>query len=301
MENKDKQISIFKDANQVKLALAGEYKNQIKSLFSGDENKALKFLSNAVSVIQKNPALLECTPTSLINSLITTATFGFMPSSISGEAYILPYKNSSNGTIEAQFQLGYQGIITLFYRSGVKEIVCEHVCKTDKFVYDTGKVVKHEIDPFSDRGERLGTYAIIRLINGGELHMVMSTTDIVKMAARFSKSYQTKSTPWKEENDPNGWMHKKTVLRQIAKLVPKSEQLLAAIAEDDKDSNIEDQKETGTDNFASRMVGALEAGENLKTKNLNGDKDKENKEPEADNGSVPAEGDEVGDDIRYEE
>lgn len=74
----------------------------------GDEDKARKFLSAVVSCFQTVPDLAKCTPESLMSSFMKIAEFDMFPSNVSGQAYVLPYKNFSKGTTEAQFQLGYK-------------------------------------------------------------------------------------------------------------------------------------------------------------------------------------------------
>jgi len=234
----------------LKTTLASQYKKQIENYF-GDEKKALKFLSSVVSSVQRNPALLECDPTSVINSFITMAELNLMPSDVSGEAYVIPYKGV------AQFQLGYQGLVTLFYRAGAKSIVSEIVYKKDKFNYTNG-TIEHTPDVFAeDRGEAIGAYVIVELQAGGKISKVMKKSDIVGIGKKFSKSFNSSFTPWKEANDPELWMWKKTVLKQVAKLVPKNETIFKAVAEDNKDSNIDD-----------RMAKAKEESESLKLGNL---------------------------------
>ena len=110
----------------LKDVIAKNYMKQIVNYF-GDDKKAMAFLSAVVAATQRTPELINCTPVSVINSFMTMAQLGFMPSGVSGEAYVLPYKKG--GVSEAQFQLGYQGLVTLFYRAGAKEIVAEIVRK----------------------------------------------------------------------------------------------------------------------------------------------------------------------------
>lgn len=220
----------------LKTTLANSYQKQIENYF-GDPKQALKFLSSVVSAVQRNPALLECEPASVINSFMTMAQLQFMPSDVSGEAYVLPYKGV------AQFQLGYQGLVTLFYRAGVRLIVAEIVYSKDKFSYTNG-VIEHSPDIFADdRGEAIGAYVIVTLASGEKLAKVMKKGDIMDMGKKFSKSFKSDYTPWKEANDPELWMWKKTVLKQIAKLVPKNETIFKAVAEDNKESNVADRAE----------------------------------------------------------
>jgi len=228
------QIKKFNSEKDLKIVLASNYQNQLNN-YLGKE-KALKFLSAVISSVQRNPVLLDCEPTSVINSFITMAELNLMPSEVSGEAYVLPYNKV------AQFQLGYQGLVTLFYRAGAKSITAEIVYEKDDFTQENGEI-KHKADPFNDdRGKAIGAYVIVELQAGGKIKEAMSKKQILDMGKRFSKSFTSKYSPWKEENDPRLWMWKKTVLKQVAKLVPKNETIYKAIAEDNKNSNVEERK-----------------------------------------------------------
>lgn len=230
------------------------YMRQITNYF-GDEKQAMKFLSGVVAATQRLPELLNCTAPSVINSFMTMAQLGFMPSDVSGEAYVLPYKNK--GVLEAQFQLGYQGLVTLFYRSGVRDINAEIVYKEDEFSYENG-VIKHKPDVFADdRGEAIGAYVIITLGNGGRVHKVMSKKEIIGIGERFSKSYKADFTPWKEKNDPQLWMWKKTVLKQAAKLVPKNEVIVQAVAIDNRDSDVGNRLDAARSESEALEMGNL--------------------------------------------
>lgn len=227
----------IKNEQDLKVVLATAYKKQLDNYF-GDEKKALEFLSNVVASCQRTPKLLECQPATLINSFMVMASLKLMPSGVSGEAYVLPY-NSKEG-LQAQFQLGYQGLVTLFYRAGVRTIVAEIVHEKDVFSYHNG-VLSHDADPFSDdRGPAIGAYVVIELQAGGKITKVMSKKEILGIAQKFSKSFSTFG-PWSEGQDPQLWMWKKTVLKQAAKLVPKNETIYKAIDEDNKDSIISDR------------------------------------------------------------
>jgi len=260
MENKP--VVRFATEVDLKKTLASQYQKQMVNFF-GDEKKALRFLSGVVAAVQRNPKLLECTGESVINSFMTMAQLELMPSDVSGEAYVIPYLNSKkNGNawvkvLEAQFQLGYQGLVTLFYRAGVKDIVAEIVREKDTFTYING-VIHHEVDVFNDeRGKPIGAYCIIRLVTGGEIVKAMSEKEILAIAAKFSKSYATDKSPWKVANDPQLWMWRKTVLKQAAKLVPKNEKLIQAIGADNRDSIIGDRLEEAKNIIPALSMGAI--------------------------------------------
>lgn len=247
--------AIIKTQQDLKLLLHNQYRHQIQN-FMGDEKKAMKFLSSVMASVQKNPNLLNCEGTSLVNAFMTVAQLGFMPSDVSGEAYVLPYKNK-NGQV-AQFQLGYQGLITLFYRAGGQKLRAEIVREHDDFSYENG-VIRHKIDIFKsnkERGEAVGAYAIAT-VNGQEISKAMNSADILVYGSRFSKSYSSDYSPWKEKNDPELMMWKKTVIKQLAKLLPKNEQINKAIAEDNKDSSVSDTSEKLKNDAESMKMGNL--------------------------------------------
>lgn len=255
------------------------YLTQIKNYFS-DNQKALEFLSNIRAEIQRNPKLLECDPETLINAFITMASLKLMPSGVTGEAYVLPYKNK--GVMEAQFQLGYKGLVTLIYRSGIKSIRAEIVYKNDKFSYENG-VIKHSPDVFAeDRGNAIGSYVIIETETGGAISKVMKKSEIMDIAKKFSKSFGTSFSPWNAEKDPCLNMWKKTVLKQVAKFVPTNETISKAIAEDNKDSIISDRLARTTGDFESLSMGNFDK--------KNGKESKENKNQTK---SEPAESDQI--------
>ncbi len=284
------EIEKFEKIDDLRSMMGNTYMKQINNFF-GDQQKALRFLSAVTAAAQRLPKLLECTPESVINSFMMSAQMRFMPSDISGEAYVLPYlinKEVSPGVwkkiLVAQFQLGYQGLVTLFYRAGVKKIVAEIVYENDQFSYVNGEV-DHRPDIFSDkRGKAKGAYVIVELSTGGIISKVMSKKEILDIAEKFSKSWGGKHTPWDEKNDPQLWMWRKTVLKQTGKLVPKNEELMMAIAEDNKDSIIADRLDAAINESKGLTMGSLMTHDDKKNKGKKGEA------PEDQNKSDNAEG-----------
>lgn len=231
-----KEIVQFKNELELKKILNEQYFKQVENLFA-DHERALEFMTNAVALVQRNEELANCAPDTFFNSLMTMASLRLMPSGVSGEAFILPYKGA------AQFQLGYKGLVTLLYRAGNKSIVAELVRATDSLKIRNGKI-EHEVDATKSnakRGKVIGAYAIITTASGETVEQFMHIDDITAHAKKFSKSYGTKFSPWDPENDPNGWMPRKTVLIQTTKLAPKNPELNKALAEDNKDSVFSDR------------------------------------------------------------
>lgn len=189
-----------------------------------------RFTRIVLSAISNNKQLQQCTPTSFLAGMMNAAQLGLEPNTPLGQAYLIPYKNK--GTLEAQFQIGYKGLIDLAYRSGqVKTIYAEEVCENDEFEYELGLNPKLVHKPaVKDRGDVIYYYAVFKLVNGGEGFSVMSMEDVKKHMNRFSKAAQAGFSPWQTNFDE---MAKKTVIKKVLKYAPLSTDIMRKIAEDE--------------------------------------------------------------------
>jgi recombination protein RecT len=162
--------------------------------------------------------------------MMNAAQLGLEPNTPLGQAYLIPYKNK--GTLEAQFQIGYKGLIDLAYRSGqVKTIYAEEVYENDEFEYELGLEPKLVHKPaIKDRGEVIYYYAVFKLVNGGEGFTVMSKEDITRHMNRFSKAANAGFSPWQTNFSE---MAKKTVIKKVLKYAPLSTDIMRSIAQDE--------------------------------------------------------------------
>ena len=204
---------------------------QVVNYYNGNEDEAKRFLTAAIEYVRKVPKLLECDKTSLIMAFVQSAQFRFMPSGVSGEAYVIPYGR------EAKFQLGYQGIVTLLYRSGkVSGISTNIIYENDIFEYEEGLDAKliHKPAMFGKpKGEAIGVYTVAHMADGTKTFKVMDK-DAIMGIKELSKAKTSKESPWNSDKDPQKWMWSKTCLIQHAKLLPKTQELQKAIEEDYK-------------------------------------------------------------------
>lgn len=212
----------------LKIVLFKDGMKQVQNYYNGNKDEANRFLTAAIEYVRKVPKLLECEPTSLMMAFVQSAQFRFMPSSVGGEAYVIPYGS------EAKFQLGYQGIVTLLYRTNkVKAISANIVYKNDDFEYEEGlsPKLKHKFSPFADvkdRGEPVGVYTVADMGDNIRTFKVMGKDSIMGIK-NLSKAKGSKESPWNSDKDPENWMWKKTCLIQHAKLLPKTQELQQAI------------------------------------------------------------------------
>lgn len=184
----------------------------------------------ALSAIRVNPTLAECTPISFMASLMQASQLGLEVNTPLGQAYIIPYKNK--GKLEAQFQLGYKGLVDLAYRSGqFKSIYAHVVYENDEFEFEYGLEQKLVHKPAkSNRGNPIWYYAVYHLKNGGYGFEVMSVEDIKEHAKRYSQSFNSKYSPWQNNFDE---MAKKTVLKRVLKYAPLSVEFMREVAQDE--------------------------------------------------------------------
>jgi recombination protein RecT len=180
-----------------------------------------------LTLIRQNPRLLECTPQSFFGALMSTTALGLEPG-INGEAYLVPYEDRKQGIVECQLIVGYQGVAKLFYQHPLaKRVSAEYVCANDHFAYDKGLAQRLEHQPAAgDRGPVVGYYAIAELTTGGLVFDYLS-------AARVKVLRGGKVGPSGDIADPEHWMERKTVLKQVLKLMPKSVELVAALHADE--------------------------------------------------------------------
>lgn len=203
--------------------------------YEGEIAKALpavmtpeRFVRIALSAVSATPKLMECTQESLLGALLNSAQLGLEPNTPLGQAYLIPYNNKKEGTVECQFQIGYKGLLDLAYRTGDYQFIrAEAVHEGDEFSYSLGLDAELVHKPvFKNRGETYAYYAVYKLNNGGYNFVVMSREDVEQHKKKYSKAY---NSPWNSDFDA---MAKKTVLKQLLKYAPLKTDVARAVAED---------------------------------------------------------------------
>lgn len=187
----------------------------------------------AIGAINRTPNLAQCSERSLVYAFITSTQLGLELNTPLGHAYLVPYSRSvkqGNDWIkvhEAQFQIGYQGIIELARRSGqFATIQVRHTFKNDKKIIRYGSDSQFILEPaLGDPGEFDGVFAYYRLKDGGEDCIWWSKERIEEHARQYSKSWQAD----KKQFDPkSAWggnfmgMAPVPVIKQLLKFAPKS-------------------------------------------------------------------------------
>lgn len=174
----------------------------------------------ALTAIRKDRALAECTPESFAGALLTASALGLDPG-VNGEAYLVAYKG------ECTLIVGYQGFARLFWQHPLaRHLDAQAVHANDAFDYAYGlePFLRHK-PAFGDRGEIVAYYAVAALSSGAKAFVVLTPEEIKALRA---------STRPQKIADPQHWLERKTCLRQLFKLLPKSTQMLTALDADER-------------------------------------------------------------------
>jgi len=196
-------------------AMGPEIQRALPKHMSGDRIARI-----TLTLVRQNPNLAQCTPASFFGALLTAAALGLEPG-VNGECYLVPYKT------DCTLIVGYQGVAKLFWQHPLaKRLSAEYVCAKDHFAYDKGLKPRLEHTPATgERGPVIGYYAIAEL-NTGALQF-----DYFKAAQ--VKALRRGAVGTKGVADPEHWMERKTALKQVLKLMPKSVELIQAVAVDE--------------------------------------------------------------------
>ena len=203
----------------------------------GSEKKAASFVSSVISVASGNSMLRNANPMTILGSAMVAATLDLPVIPTLGLAYIVPYKG------QAQFQLGYKGLIELAERSGqfkniIDEVVYEgQLVKKNKF---TGEYVFDEEAKTSDKV--IGVMARMDLVNGFSKTIFWTIEEVEAHANKFSQAFRSGyNSPWKTDFEA---MARKTVLKALfAKYAPKSVAMQEAIKFDQGVVKVKDSLE----------------------------------------------------------
>lgn len=198
--------------------------------------EATQLVRDAQTCLRQTPQLAECDPSTVLGALMSCAQLGLRPG-VLGQAYLLPLWNSRARQREAQLVIGYAGLLELIYRAGtVSMIDARVVYSNDEFVQEYGlaedKLI-HRPPTSGPRGEPVAFYAIARMKDGGySMTEVMSVADMQAYRDKYAMAKKKDGTivgPWVSEFVE---MAKKTMIRRLAKMLPKSPEVARAITHD---------------------------------------------------------------------
>jgi recombination protein RecT len=204
--------------------------------------KADEYFRNIASAVANNAELQKCDPVTLICGGLQAAQLQLPLGSGLGFAYLIPFKNNKKKIYEAQFQLGYKGLIQLAIRSGLfAEINCGEVYEGE--LSDFNRIAgTFKLDGERKSDKIVGYFAYFRLNNGDtpencfSKSLYMSADEVEKHAKRYSQTYSSQyestrnSSKWTTDFDA---MARKTVLKLLlSRYAPMSVEIQKAVASD---------------------------------------------------------------------
>lgn len=192
-----------------------------------------RFMRIALTAVRTSPDLTEIAqtnPMSIVAACMLSAQLGLEPGPL-GQSYLVPYRNKKTGKREAQFQLGYKGILLLARRSGeIASIEARAVNANDYFEHEYGLTPKliHRPDWDNQSGDPRLFYGVARFANGGQFPLVVTPREIDEHRKRSNADTDNKG-PWVTDRRA---MELKTVIRIMAPWLPLSAETQTAIMAD---------------------------------------------------------------------
>jgi len=183
-----------------------------------------RFVRSTLIALSKSPNVLACTPNSILRCLLEAASEGLEPTGLFGGAWLVPFGNVCT------LIRSYVGLCKLVRRSGEIASIEARVIRDGDMIeleYGLEQRFRH-VPSIPPRGEIVGAYSMVRLLNGAVSVEMMARDEIEKVRA-VSKARN--SGPWKDWYEE---MARKTVLRRHCKYLPLDDLAVQAIQADDE-------------------------------------------------------------------
>lgn len=185
--------------------------------------------------IRKTPALLECTPASMVTAILQAAQAGLEIGGLLGHGYLVPFWNAKQQCREVTFMPGYKGLLFLARASGsIRMARAGVVMKGDDFIYEDGAdMILRHVPKSAPDGSNFGedivrVWAVIALEGDAREGVALWRDEVEAIRARSkSANSQAWALDWPE-------MAKKTALRRVLKYAPLSVALARVVSNDER-------------------------------------------------------------------
>jgi phage RecT family recombinase len=186
---------------------------------AGDASRIMRL---ALIATDREPRLLDCTPTSMIAAVLEAIAMGLDVNTPLEHASINAEMNASTNQYEAGYQVHYKGLIVLAKRSGVvKSVHSRLVYAQEEFQVVEGTEHKITHIPIigngtdTERGAIIAAYAVARIPDGSHAFEVMGIDDLETHRRKYA--IDPDSGAWERET---GLMYRKTVLKRLLYSLP---------------------------------------------------------------------------------
>lgn len=213
----------------MKAMIAANDERIVKALPDFMQKQAKRFMQVVVEATL-DPKIIGADPISVLASVIKAAQCGLPLDGV--HAALVPFKE--HGTAKAQFIPMFQGlIVTAMRNGGVKSIWSSVVYEGDDFEEVRGSEPKLIHKPSKQPNRSIDkaqyVYACARLTSGDVVFEVLDAGQV----GDIKSTSKAKSGPWSNATQ-EAEMWRKTAVRRLAKYLPKSPDLQAALDNDDE-------------------------------------------------------------------
>ncbi|MFA6958560.1 MAG: recombinase RecT [Thermoanaerobaculia bacterium] len=180
--------------------------------------------------VERNPQLLDCTRQSLLQAAMTAAVLGLEVDGVTGQGYLIPFRDNKAGTSIAQFVIGYKGFNTIAARAGF--VILGDVFRDgDRIEYDIANGYVSHSPVLGNKGKILGAWARAMSRTLPPVAVVMGIDEILAVKRR-SPGAKRSDSPWNDVGIGFPAMASKTPKRRLARSMPLNTMQLAAALEE---------------------------------------------------------------------
>ena len=200
----------------------------LKSLVSTDKvetriqellgDRKSMFVTSLLQCVNSSHMLQKAEPMTVLNAAMTAASLNLPISNQLGHAYIVPYNNKKRlpdgqweVVTEAQFQIGYKGLIQLALRTNLFAKI--NAAPIYKNQFKSWNAITEELKGDFDVdgiGEPIGYTGYFKLLSGFEKTVYWNRKKVEAHAVKYSKSFSSPKGQWQKGFDG---MALKTVLK----------------------------------------------------------------------------------------
>jgi recombination protein RecT len=195
------------------------FENQLKPLTRqfedvlADRMPAERLMRTLFMACEKTPKLLDCNRQSLINCGMTFAVLALETDGVTGQGYILPFKQ------QAQPVVGYKGYNTIGARSRLT-ITGQVVREGDEFDFQMGtKAFVHHKPALDDSGRIIAAWAQAEAFDRPPIIEVLGLKALMAVKAK-SPGARMSDSPWNDPAIGLPAMFGKTAKRRLARSTP---------------------------------------------------------------------------------
>lgn len=179
----------------------------------------------ALTLIEQDERLRECTPESVTRCLIDLGTMGLTLSPSMKLAYLIPYRDTKAGTTYCTLSVSYLGMEQIAYRTGFVEMIQTVVVRANDPTFRTwmdetgSRRIEHE-EGRKDRGRVTHVYTVAHF-SSGRFHVEVVDRDFLDACKEASARKNGGKTPFTWTGKFREEMYKKACLRRAFKHWPK--------------------------------------------------------------------------------